>query len=202
MIAVLLLIFFSILNPFYIYSLATKGVEKRKKQNKDYFDLFGINLISLKNKAAPILITLIYLIGSSISISLILISIGFIFPVALNFLKFPFQFSSNINNSNLYYGVYGFLFLNIINILIKPQESTKAYFLKFSVYYWSCFISFCICAIFMIFNMIFYFNQEEIKSDVFTDKSKIAYAMCFNLCFIVVDYLKEKKIIFNDNTLD
>ncbi|WP_395077682.1 hypothetical protein [Flavobacterium sp.] len=200
--AIFLLMFFSAINPFLIYGAAIRGVEKRKKQGKRYFDILSVNTISLDNKIAPYLITFVFCLLFSTLIFVILSLIVYVFPGFLYYLKFPFQISSNINKSALYYGVYSFLFLNIIYILMNPSESTKIYFLKFSVYYWSCFVAFFICTFFILINMIIYFNYEEIKLDILIDKSKIAYAMWFNLCFIVIDYMKNEKMLFNNEDIN
>jgi hypothetical protein len=200
--AVFLLIFFSILNPLYIYSTTIKGIENRIKQNKTNFDILGVNIISLKYKITPYLITLIYLLIVSIFVFVICSCLVYFIPPVLEFFKFPFQFVSNINNSKLYYGVYSFLILNLHYILINPKESAKNYYLKFGVYLWSCVISFCISAFFILLNMLFYFKNQDSQSGILIDKSKIAFAMFFNLFFIVINYLTEKKIILNDEDMD
>lgn len=198
MISYFLLFIFSLINPLYIFSVCVRGVEKRKSQNKKYFDIKGINVISLDKKITPYLITLIFTVIALLIIFVILWIIVFIFPVTVYFFKFPFQINSNISNLGIYYGVYGFLFLNIIYSLLNPKESTKIYFLNFSVSYWSIFVAFVICAFFILFHMIFYFSYEDVTSTVLENKSKIAYAMWFNFCFLIIDYLKDKKAIFND----
>lgn len=191
-----LLLIFSLINPLYLFSAAVKGVAKRKSENKTFFDIKGVNIISLENKITPFLITFLYLLITAVVILAILSAIVFVFPITLYFFKFPFQIQANITNFTLYYGIYAFLVFNILYILFNPKQAAQTYFLKFSVYYWSIFIAFCICAIFIVVNMLFYFSNQEITSDILINKSKIAYAFFFNICFIFINYLNEKKLIF------
>lgn len=188
----ILLIIFAILNPVNILFRAKKGVENRKKLKKKSFDIFGINIISLDNKMAPYLITCLFILCFSIIILGFVFIIDSLFFPIIKVLEFPFRFAKNINQSESYYGVYSFLFLNIGYILLNPEESMGIYFLKFKIFVNSGILAFCICAFFILFNMIFYFKGKDTNADIFTDKAKIAYAMFFNIGFIINNYLAEK----------
>ncbi|KFF10096.1 hypothetical protein [Flavobacterium hydatis] len=190
--SIILLIFFAILNPLNLFIQTKKGIENRIKQKKEYFDIKGYNIISLSNKLTPFLITFLFTLFNTFIIILLILTISLIGIPVLEVLKFPFRFARNLNESELYYGVYSFLFLNIGYILFNPKKSAELYLLKFKVYINSGIVAFCICAFFILFNMFFYFSAQDVSNDVFTDKAKIAYAMFFNIAFVANNYLAEK----------
>lgn len=190
--SIILLIFFSILNPLKIFIIAKRGIDNRKKQNKKYFDIMSYNIISLDNILTPYLITILFVFFFSLILIGFVLIINYLGLPFFEVLKFPFRFMRNVNQSELYYGVYSFLFLNIGYILYNPQKSVESYLLKFKVYLNSGIIAFCLCAFFILFNMIFYFSGNDINNDIFTDKAKIAYAMFFNIAFVANSYLVEK----------
>ncbi|MDW8850054.1 hypothetical protein SD960_08125 [Flavobacterium sp. MMLR14_040] len=193
--SIILLIFFSILNPLKIFISAKRGIDNRKKQNKKYFDIMSYNIILLDNALTPYLITILFIFFFSLILIGFVLIINYLGLPFLEVLKFPFRFARNVNQSELYYGVYSFLFLNIGYILYNPQKSVESYLLKFKVYLNSGIIAFCLCAFFILFNIIFYFSGNDINNDIFTDKAKIAYAMFFNVAFIANSYLVEKRYL-------
>jgi hypothetical protein len=187
----ILLIIFSILNPVNLLLHAKEGIKNRKNQNKKYFDIGPINIISLDNKMALYFVTSLLILFLSIIILGFILLIDYLFPI-IEFLEFPFRFEKNVDKTELYYGVYSFLFLNIGYILLNPQKSLKIikiYLLKIKIYVYSGIAAFSICVFFILFNMFFYF--DDIESDVFTDKAKIAFAMFFNIAFVFSNYLAE-----------
>ncbi|PAM95158.1 hypothetical protein B4N84_07705 [Flavobacterium sp. IR1] len=191
----ILLFIFSILNPLEIFIHVKIGMDTRKKQNKEYFDIMEYNILRLYNKLTPFLITILTIFFFSSIIFLIgLIITHFGIPM-LEVVQFPFQFAKNLDQSELYYGVYSFLFLNTIYILINGHKSIKLYSLKFKIYFKSGIQAFLICVFFILFNMFFYFTLEEMNSSILENKSKIAYGMFFNIAFIINTYLLEKEQI-------
>ena len=192
--AILILAIFVFLNPINLYHSTIETIQIRKRNNEKYFYYLRIKLMLLENKFAPYIITSITFILLSIIVCLLIACAIHEIPFIEDFLKFPFQFASNVNSSKLYYAVYGFLFSNFLYIIINSKIAGEIYFLKFIINIKTIFYAFFITILFMIFNMIFYFDYQEIKTDFFVDKSKIAYAIFFNLCFIYKNYLAEKEL--------
>lgn len=191
----ILLIFFSVLNPLKIFISAKEGINNRKKKGKNYFDIMEYNIIRLDNKLTPYLITILFVFFFSLILIGFILIINYLGVPILEVLKFPFRFMQNLNQSELYYGVYSFLLVNIGYILCNSEQSAESYLLKFKVYLNSLVIAFCFSAFFILFNMFFYFSANDTNNDIFTDKVKIAYAMFFNIAFVVNSYLVEKKYL-------
>jgi hypothetical protein len=49
-----------------------------------------------------------------------------------------------------------------------------------------------------LFNLIFYFSMDDTPPNILTDKSKMAFAMFFNILFIINNYLADKGYLKND----
>ncbi|PAM94688.1 hypothetical protein B4N84_11990 [Flavobacterium sp. IR1] len=191
----ILLLIFSILNPVEIFIHVKKGIDYRKKQNKDYFDIMEYNILRLDNKLTPFLITMLTIFFFSSIIFLVGLVINHFGIPMLEIVQFPFRFAKNLDQSELYYGVYSFLFFNIIYIFVNGHESIKLYSRNFKIYFKSGIHAFLICVFFILFNMMFYFTVDENNSSILEDKAKIAYGMFFNIALVINTYLLEKQQI-------
>lgn len=181
--ATILLMIFSFINPTNIFIIVKESIENGKKNNEKYFDRY--NIIPLDSKLAPYLATIsVFCVWIIIVLVFVLLFNYFVLPI-VDILLFPFRFVKNINQSNLYYGVYSFLFLNIGYILQNPVKSIDTFFSKFGVTLYSGFYSLPISVLFVMFNMSIYFSWDQINDPVFFDRAKLAYAAIYNIAFVI-----------------
>ncbi|MDW8850052.1 hypothetical protein SD960_08115 [Flavobacterium sp. MMLR14_040] len=187
-----ILIFFSFLNPVNAFFSAKEGIEQRKKLNQKYYDYWGVNIIKLDNSMAVFLISGMIFLVSFIAVSIFLLILYFISPAIIDILKFPFDLMKNINQSELYYGIYVFLFLNVGYILSNPEKSFGTYNLKFYLYLRSCIAAAGFSFLFTVLNGLFYIIFMNADSFDFENKLKIAFVLFFNVSLLYNYYLVEK----------